>query len=410
MKKNTALKIMFLVMAILFLQVVKALISSSGWDYQFFTATVITAIQFLLLITFPVAALCRLFLRKKFASKSTVMSWSMAFALVILAECLFTWWLHNPSKAPGFLRESYRYFYFQHNYHVAQFEDALSNYDPRLFYVHKPGLKGSFTNAEFSHQVLANSKGMRDDDSSLHRPAIICIGDSYTWGWGVDQSHIWPELLQQQKGMKVLNAAMPSYGTARSVIRLSELDLSNLQYLVVQYCANDATENAEYIKQHYRLPISSEAEYRKLTRANRINLQYFPGKNFLLVTSIFLKKLVNKIVPVFKFESMYGDKEMVNEKTVNAFLQVLSKAPVDFAKVKIVAFQLDPLPLVTDQFARLTDSLVHTAAYDAVFQNNLQVIDMSRIVKQEDYYVLDPHLIPSSQTKIAQAVGRLITQ
>lgn len=401
---------MFLVIATLILQVAKALVNRINWDFGFFAASLISAIQILLLVIFPLAALCRLFFRKIFRSKTGTLSWLMALLLIALAEWLFTSWLHSPSRIPGFLKESYRYFYYHNRYHLAQFDDNLSIYDPTLTYTLRPGLAGSFENAEYKHQVLANSKGMRDDEPSLHRPAVICIGDSYTWGWGVDQPDVWPGILEQQKSLKVLNASMPSFGTARSVIRLSQLDQSNLQYLIVQYCANDEWENTQYLKGGYRLPITSESEYRKLVRTRRINMQYFPGKNFLLVSSVFLKKLVNKLAPVFTLEKIYGESETISEKSVKEFLDILSKAPVDFAKVRIIAFQLDVFPLVTGQFARLTDSLSHTAPYDSIFRNNLQVIDMSQVVKREDYYMLDPHLLPSSQTKIADAVGRLIAQ
>jgi hypothetical protein len=405
MKKNTALKIMYLVIAILSLQVIKTIIARTNWDYGFYSATIISALQFLLLIIFPLVALCRLLLGKLFPSRKGVFSWLLAFLLLAFAEWQFTGWLKNPAVIPGFLKESYRYFYYHHSYNLAQFDPALSTYDAQLFYKLKPGLTGSFKNAEFSHLVTANSKGMRDDDSSLYRPAIICLGDSYTWGWGVDQAHTWPQLLENQKGMKLLNASMPSFGTARSMMRLAQLDTSNLQYLLLQYCINDEGENQAYIKGGYHLPISSETEYNKLTRSHRINSLYFPGKNFLLIASIFLKKFINKVVPVFHFEALYGEKEMVNEKAVTEFLDILSKAPVDFTKVKIIAFHLDAFPLVTDRFYRLTDSLSHTAHYDSIFNNHLQVVDMSRVLRKQDYYEFDPHLLPSAQEKIAQALG-----
>lgn len=175
MKKNTALKLMYLIIAILFLQVVKALITRIDWDYGFFAATIISALQFLLLFMFPLAALCRLLFRKLLPSGTGVLGWLMAFLLIALAEWQFTSWLKNPSVMPDFLKESYRYYYFHNSYHIAQFDEKLCAYDPRLFYTLKPGVTGSFANAEFRHQVRANSRGMRDDDSSLHRRPLSAL-------------------------------------------------------------------------------------------------------------------------------------------------------------------------------------------------------------------------------------------
>lgn len=408
MKKNIVLKLMFLLITLLLLQVVKVLLSRVHWDYGFFAGTIIVAIQFLLLIIFPLHFGCRFFITKISKIKPGVLSWLMVFALLAMAEILFSWWLKNPSHIPGPLKQSYRYFYFHHSYRIAQFDAALCTWDSQLFYTLQPGVRGNFSNAEFSHPVMANSSGMRDDDSSLVQPRVICLGDSYTWGWGVDQSKTWPQLLESQKGMKVLNASMPSYATARSITRLRQLDLGKLEYLLVQYCGNDADENNEYIKNNYHLNISSRADYEKLTRSHRINMRYFPGKNFLLVSSIFLKKLVNKLVPVFSFEEVYGDSDPVDANAIKAFMEVLSKAPVDFTKVKVIVFQLDPFPLVTGRFARLADSLRVTAPYDTVFSNNLRVVDMSKVLTPQDYYILDPHLLPAAQIKVVQAVDSLV--
>lgn len=37
--------------------------------------------------------------------------------------------------------------------------------------------------------------GLRDSNAALNQPEIICIGDSHTMGWGVEQEETFPKLL-----------------------------------------------------------------------------------------------------------------------------------------------------------------------------------------------------------------------
>lgn len=403
-----ALKFMYLVIILLCLQVIKTFISRSEGEYAWFFSTVILATQFLLLVLVPLSILFRVLFRKRFPRHAAWLSWASALGMVVLFELLFTYWLHHPGQVPGILKSSYRYYYFQYDYHIAQFDNRLSTYDDQLYYTLKPGVRAHFANAEFRNEVAANRLGLRDDEASLSQPTIICVGDSYTWGWGVEQEQSFPQLIEKQTGRKVLNAGMASYGTAREIIGLSKVDLSKLEYLVVQYCGNDVTENKQFIREGNQLKISPEAEYRRLTRSHRNAMIYFPGKNFLLVGQIFLKKLVNKVYPVFSFEHLLVYDDEVNPDACKAFLDVLSRAPVDITKVTIVAFQLGPHPILTNRFARLTDSLVRTAPFDSLFKNNLQVIDMSRVVSRENFYELDPHLRPSGHMNVAQAIDSVL--
>lgn len=400
---------MYLVIILLCLQVIKNLLSRSEWEYAWFSSTVILAIQFLLLLLVPLFIIFRFLFRRRFPGKAGLPGFLSAIGVVVLLELLFTYWLHHPSRIPGVLNESYKYYYFQYDFHIAQYDDRISTYNDQLFYTMKPGIKGFFANAEFKNRVESNGQGLRDDEGSLIQPAVICLGDSFTWGWGVEQEQTYPQFIEKHTGRKVLNAGISSYGTAREIINLSLLDRSKLEYLVVQYCGNDITENNQFNQDGHRLKISSESEYRKLTRSHRNAMIYFPGKNFLLIGQIFLKKMINKIFPLFSFSDLTGYNDLVSPQACTSFLEVLSKAPVDFSKVKIIVFHLDPQPVLNNRFARLTDSLARTAPYDTLFRNNLQIVDMSGIIKKEDFYLLDRHLRPSGQLKVAEVIDSLIS-
>src|SRR5436309_11914338 len=93
--------------------------------------------------------------------------------------------------------------------HLIQFSPDCAQYDPRLGYRLRPG-RCRFANREFATTYMINSRGLRDDETSLHEPTVIVLGDSYAMGWGVEQDETYPQVIERNLGVKVLNAAISS--------------------------------------------------------------------------------------------------------------------------------------------------------------------------------------------------------
>ena len=98
----------------------------------------------------------------------------------------------------------------------------------------------AYETTEFSYTVQVNSIGFRGDETTL-RPAqgtcrIAAVGDSFTYGWGVENEQTWVVLLEealQEMGLEnveVLNIGFPGWGPSQYVYgvqraRLLEPDL-----------------------------------------------------------------------------------------------------------------------------------------------------------------------------------------
>jgi hypothetical protein len=134
---------------------------------------------------------------------------------------------------------------------------------------------------EFDCIYSINSMGLRDDDASLERPEIIVIGDSYTMGWGMENEKIFTSLIEQETGMRTLNVSVSSYGTAREFLLLDRLDMSNLKYLIIQYCTNDFEENKQFVDDGFKLKIQSREFYETTVRNHIHRIKYRP---FLYLT------------------------------------------------------------------------------------------------------------------------------
>jgi lysophospholipase L1-like esterase len=97
---------------------------------------------------------------------------------------------------------------------------------PDYHYIQKPGASGRHTSPEeFDAEFRINSKGLRGEEidySRNHAVRILCLGDSFTFGFGVEEQETWPAKLQQQLAarmpIEVVNGGVMGWGLAEYLI------------------------------------------------------------------------------------------------------------------------------------------------------------------------------------------------
>ena len=164
------------------------------------------------------------------------------------------------AQRPGPLLESARMMY-RMNTPILQY--LHGQHDPALGYRMQAGTC-TFKSAEFEVPYRFNSAGLRDDEQSLAAPEIIFLGDSITLGWGVEEKNTFAHIVERETGMRGLNAAVSSYGTARQMMLLQQLDTSALRYLILQHHANDGQENLAFSQNTNALPVMSPETFARL--------------------------------------------------------------------------------------------------------------------------------------------------
>ena len=105
--------------------------------------------------------------------------------------------------------------------------------DPELGWRNRPGaharIFGSLPEADgflLDYEVSINSQGFRDPERRLEkRPGlrrVVLVGDSVSWGWGVDNHERFSWLLEDALGLdvEVINMAVPGYGTDQAFLTL----------------------------------------------------------------------------------------------------------------------------------------------------------------------------------------------
>lgn len=102
--------------------------------------------------------------------------------------------------------------------------DGIYVPDPYLWHKSVPGIDRTITghpDYDFhvqTHALGYDGIGFRDDGINDASP-IIALGDSFTWGDGIDNDKIWVERLEVESGRDVVNLGMSGYGS-QQILRL----------------------------------------------------------------------------------------------------------------------------------------------------------------------------------------------
>jgi hypothetical protein len=371
-----------------------------------FHQNLLKSLQLLVLTWLIISILVSLIFKKHAIKAERIATLSVLF-LTLVFELLFGYLLQHPSKIPSSLVDGFRQYYTINYRKVAQVEPNCSEYDSQFFYRLRPNVQCDFSNIEFSTLLETNSVGLRDDENSLASPDIICIGDSYTMGWGVQQQESFPQRLEHLTRLKVLNAGVSSFGTVRELRKLYTLDTANCKWIVLQYCDNDVEENKPYVDNHFSLKTSSAAAYDSLRRKYEWNRVYYPGKTFLSVDGYLLKGMAKHFS---KNDSTIevGNLKLKMDETINLFAQTLFSFNIPLQNRKLIILYANEKRYPDERFTTGFQKWLQASPYRDSLQNKIFLVNTSDLTNDSDRYILDDHFNKNGHEKIAQAIKKII--
>lgn len=308
-----------------------------------------------------------------------------------LAEAAFLLLLGRPAllrRVPANVKRHVRNYYLDYDRDLIQADTRSSRYDPELFYTLKPG-RFRFKNLEFDVAFSVNSLGVRDDEDALRAPDVVAAGDSFAMGWGVEAEETFARRVQARTGLRVLNAGVSSYGTARELLLLRRIDTSRMRFLLIQYDRNDAWENAALERHAGRFPVRPRERYEHTLLSAPRKRRYWPGRcTFEIVRSI--------VHP--RREQLEGPVPAPDAQArlfVYALRTLLPPGSYD-----VIVFELSPAAPPDDAFAgALRAELAQPAAPD--LRRRVDVVELGRVLRPEHFFDLDDHLRPSGHEVVA---------
>lgn len=146
--------------------------------------------------------------------------------------------------------------------YVSPERDRFWKYDPHLGWAHQPGQEGIFETKQFRTYVHINQKGLRDYEHSYERTSdtrrILVLGDSFAWGYGVEESQRFSQLLETSLGVEVINAGVSGYSTDQELLWFrSEGIKYDTDLVILVFTGNDIGDNQRqlvntiYYKPHF---------------------------------------------------------------------------------------------------------------------------------------------------------------
>ncbi len=274
---------------------------------------------------------------------------------------------------------------------IVQYTPEFGRYDSELSYTLKPG-QFIFRNREFANEYRVNHLGLRDDEESLNKPSIIVLGDSLAMGWGVEQEETFAQVIEKSQGIRVLNAAISSYGTAREIMSLSRFDCENLKYLIIQYCDNDFEENKEFFLSKNTLPIMSEEKYQSYVEKHLRRKNYYPGK--------YLNRTLKEV--------RHRNDQVENQKgEAEYFLNVLAHSKTSLDKVQIIVLETNMYAANDSDFTQKISEELTKREYPEYIEN-IQLLDVSKVLDPSHYFPLDGHLTEKGHKIIAEMLTMMM--
>ena len=138
---------------------------------------------------------------------------------------------------------------------------AYWEYDETLGWAHRPNQAGRFEFEDFSADVLINSAGLRDEERPLERipgkKRMLLLGDSATWGFGVEQHETYGEILERRHpDWEVINAGVSGYGTDQEYLYYTTKGSAYQPDLVlVLFSGNDPENNFHSVQYWHNKPL-----------------------------------------------------------------------------------------------------------------------------------------------------------
>lgn len=129
----------------------------------------------------------------------------------------------------------------------------LSMWDRTLGWKGVPGAKAEVVTANSRVSVAHNGIGFRDiehKDSGDPKPAIVFLGDSFTWGYEVEFNEMFVNRLRDRlPGYEIFNLAHRGYGTDQELLTFTRWrDNRRLKLVVLMFSENDVEDNNSSVR------------------------------------------------------------------------------------------------------------------------------------------------------------------
>jgi len=298
---------------------------------------------------------------------------------------------------------------------VFQYDKENLIFDPVIGYRLKPGLDKSFNNLEFSSTIHTNSLGFRDDEVSLQNPDVLFLGDSYVWGWGVEEQDDVEKQYEKITGKKALNLGVPGYGSIQEMLMLfkwAKVAPPAGKSIVLFFCANDIYDNENtsfgafpYFKEtngHISLSSPTEEGFNQWQVAvDKWSIKGNMAKNFIM--AYYCLNVLKNMQVKDLYQGNQTDSSKINGG--KAFM-IVAKDLAEFSSKNQCPITLVYVPPAAYYRNGATDKSLDLVS-KVCSKLGFRFLDLSKVLEKSDYYPIDQHWKTSGHKKAAVAIAAM---
>ncbi len=309
---------------------------------------------------------------------------------------------------------------------------------PLRKYLFKSNFEGKFNNIEYKTFVKINSKGLRNRETQYehNKKRILFVGDSFTFGWGVEQNEAFPYICENlfNKKIEVINAGVPGYSILEYYLYLKE-ELFKYKpniIILVFYGENDMiyvdlnSQNPTIIKNSdNRFEISEKNISRNLynrtkpVKINFLKLTYSNIKNYFRHNSYFYNLLsiyvIRKIKINLEMENYYSfeSQRIYLEFLIDEFIKLSKENNSDFvifyapSYILLDAIQTNNFSVYALREKKILDGLIQLSKNkNILFINQPEEFIKNNIKKL--YFPMDRHWTKEGHKVASQIIFNAI--
>jgi len=126
---------------------------------------------------------------------------------------------------------------------------GFHQFDPELGWSQIPDHESGFKSSDFEVTARSNALGFRGDLYPYEKPdgirRVVVLGDSYAWGWGVEQDEVFSEVAERlSRNTEWVNLGTSAFGTAQEYLLLRDRGMQfEPDRVVLAFYYNDILDN-----------------------------------------------------------------------------------------------------------------------------------------------------------------------
>jgi lysophospholipase L1-like esterase len=195
---------------------------------------------------------------------------------------------------------------------------------PEKGLIFEPNTRAVYSTSEFTYEAQINSIGLRDREVATGKSSrirILCFGDSFTYGWGVNLEDSWPKVLENYLNRKGLETEVINCGQGNQYTTTYKLYIKKAVPLlkpdIVLVGVLQLDDLAQLYENHFPVPtvspnmrgkLSIKQSARKLIELSFRNCLYIMDqkkrKTAIAVTAVWKDQVTKMLASFDRLESL----------------------------------------------------------------------------------------------------------